>query len=79
MTLRRFQQIKRYLHVAPVIGQNIYEPATPEEEELQYNINPNQFNEMWWRKLEPLASVFYNACQCYYLPSSDIAIDELII
>ena len=79
ISLTRFQQIKRYLHVSPVLHQNVWEPKTPEEEEAAAGRDPDGLNKQWWNKLEPLASTFRSACQRYYLPSSEVAIDELMI
>ena len=58
MSLNRFQQIKRYLHVSP--------PVKPKNHE-------------WWHKLEPMSSIAQRRCRECYLPSSDVAIDEMMV
>jgi hypothetical protein len=76
MTLNRYQAIKRYLHISPnlPIQSMIYELTTEEEampiQHLQH---------IWWHKMEPLASIVRSAFVKYYTPSSQIAIDELMI
>jgi hypothetical protein len=56
MSLLRFQQIKRFLHISPVDSEKSY----------------------WFSKLEPLATHIQSALKKYYIPSSNIAIDEII-
>lgn len=64
MTQGRFEQIKRFIHI-----------SDPDEEELHQQQKPKE----WWYKVEPLASRFEAASRKYYLPGSDIAIDEVMI
>ena len=60
MSLKRFQQIKRYFHVAAL-------PKEGEEEPL------------WWMKVEPLASFIRSKCQELLVPSTQVAIDEMMV
>jgi hypothetical protein len=45
MGLKRFQQIKRFFHVADP------DPEAAVQEAIRLDLKPNQ---MWWYKLEPL-------------------------
>jgi hypothetical protein len=75
MSLRRFQQIKCYLYISSTADRDMYEPTTEEEE---YCLDPEYEGRIWWDKVEPLASVFRNAYQRYYI-SSEASIDEFMI
>ncbi|KAG0005724.1 hypothetical protein BGZ80_005403 [Entomortierella chlamydospora] len=57
MSLNRFQQLKRYLHV-----------SHPDDEETH-----------WFSKMEPLSSKLAKDFSRYYVPSTDVSIDEMII
>ncbi|KAG0195183.1 hypothetical protein BGX28_002060, partial [Mortierella sp. GBA30] len=56
MSLARFQQLKRFLHV-----------AHPDDEEPH-----------WFSKMEPLSSKLAADFSRYYVPSTDVSIDEMI-
>jgi hypothetical protein len=76
MSLTRFEQIKRYLHISQPLGDNVDEPKDPESA-AQY---PDEYMEkMWWHKVLPLADIFRDACQKYYIPGTNTTIDELMI
>jgi hypothetical protein len=62
----RFEQLKRFLHIS--------NPNTDKQNGFDL---PN--NEIWWYKLEPLASSLQSSFQRYYSPSSEVSIDELIV
>jgi hypothetical protein len=64
MTLKRFEQIKRYLHI-----------SHPDEDEKRSEKDIKQ----WWYKVEPLSSSFKEAAQKHYQPGSNISIDETMI
>jgi hypothetical protein len=66
ITLRRFQQIKRYCYI-----------SCPESDERAGYHLPT--NKRWWYKVEPLASALQASFQQYYSPSSEVSIDELIV
>ena len=59
MSLRRFLQIKRYLHIS----------------DPKYQLTRSE----WFQKLEPLNSLIRDRCQQYYLPSSNVTVDEMMI
>jgi len=71
ITLLRWEQIKRYLHI-----------SDPREQDSLHQL-PKSVQQLhkkeWWYKLEPLASTFHKASQQYYTPSSNVAIDELMV
>jgi hypothetical protein len=66
ITLRRFQQIKRYCHIS----------CSESDERAGYHLPSNK---RWWYKVEPLASTFQASFQQYYSPSSEVSIDELMV
>ena len=66
LSLRRFEQIKRYLHISC--------SETDKSKELDH---PN--NKLWWYKIEPLASRLQASFQRYYSPSTSVSIDELMV
>jgi hypothetical protein len=66
ISLRRFEQIKRYCHI-----------SCPESDEHAGYHLPS--NKIWWYKLEPLASSLQASFQRYYSPSSEVSIDELMV
>lgn len=81
MSQDRFLQIHRFFHISrpeppPAMGPIFND--TQELEELEEDYTP--YNEqIWWSKVEPLASQFRNACARYYIPGSGVAIDEIMI
>jgi hypothetical protein len=66
ISLRRFQQIKRYLHIS----------CSLTDINLDKNLSTNS---QWWYKVEPLSSHLQPLFRSYYIPSSYVAIDELMI
>lgn len=70
MGLKRFQQIKRFFHVADP------DPEAAVNEAMRLNLKPSQ---MWWYKLEPFASHLRIACLRYWKPSNAVSIDETMI
>jgi len=63
--LLRYMQIsKRYLHISiPSSGNQL--PKLPRKD--------------WWKKLEPLSSYFQHRFQELYLPSTNVAVDEMMV
>jgi hypothetical protein len=66
ISLRRFEQIKRYCHIS----------CAESDQKAGYHLPKNK---MWWYKLEPLASALQASFQQYYSPSSEVSIDELMV
>ena len=66
ISLRRYQQIKRYLHIS--CSESDRTDGLTEVD-----------NKIWWYKLEPLASRIRIASQSVYSPSSTVSIDELMV
>jgi len=66
ISLRRFEQIKRYCHIS----------CSESDKQKGYHLPGNK---IWWYKLEPLASAIQKSSQKYYSPSSDVSIDELMV
>ena len=84
MSLRRFEQLKRYLHISeqPPFPHYPYVPH-PDDRELmpenEVHYDPDHISRIWWHKVEPLLARFKTASQAYYKPSSNISIDELMV
>jgi hypothetical protein len=66
MSLRRYEQIKRYCHIS----------CSESDQRAGYDLPTNK---RWWYKLEPLASAIQASSQQYYAPSSEVSIDELMV
>jgi hypothetical protein len=66
ISLRRFQQIKRYCHIS----------CSESDEQKGYHLPANK---IWWYKLEPLASAIQKTSRDYYSPSSKVSIDEVMV
>lgn len=66
ISLTRWEQIKRYLHI-----------SSPSKDKTSGYHLPT--NKVWWYKLEPLASSLQSSFQQYYSPSSELSIDELML
>jgi hypothetical protein len=66
ISLRRFEQIKRYCHISCPKG----------DQKEGYHL---PFNKIWWYKVEPLASDLQASFQRYYSPSSKVSINKLIV
>jgi Transposase IS4 len=76
ISLKRFEQIKRYLHISQPLGENISEPI---DLESASQVPDEYMEKMWWYKVNPLANIFWSAYRKYYIPGTNLAIDELII
>jgi len=48
MSLRRYQAIKRYLHIAPSLLGDTWEPESIEEE---LGTSPEHLEAMWWIRI----------------------------
>jgi hypothetical protein len=66
ISLCRFKQIKRYCHISNI----------KQDQVKGYHLPSSK---IWWYKLEPLASSIQASSQQYYSPSSEVAINELIV
>ena len=64
ISLRRYEQIKRYLHIS----------NTEEDIRQQYSST-----DRWWYKLEPLASSLQRSFSQFYIPGSKVSIDEVMV
>ena len=43
------------------------------------NTSPEQPGDLWWFRVEPLATTIRNACQKYWAPGAHLAVDECMI
>jgi len=75
MSLRRYEALRKYIHLSEP-DQLPPEPRNPAEEEL---LPTETMEKLWWWKVEPLLSHFRNACKAYYMPRNDVAIDEIMV
>ena len=66
ISLRRYEQIKRYCHIS----------CSESDLRAGYDLPTNK---RWWYKLEPLASSIQASSQLYYTPSSEVSIDEIMV
>jgi hypothetical protein len=66
ISLRRFEQVKRFLYISNV------------EEDIRQGRNKGQ-NDEWWYKLESLVLELQHLFVQFYSPSSEMSIDELIV
>jgi hypothetical protein len=69
MSLNRYENLRRYLHLSPPKNPNS-QTETEEEEEKE---------EEWWWRLDPLFTVFRTACQTCLIPGTAVAIDEIMV
>jgi Transposase IS4 len=65
------------LHISQPLGDNNIDK--PDNLELASQIPDEYMEKVWWYKVLPLASIFRDACPKYYIPSSNLAIDKLMI
>jgi hypothetical protein len=63
MSLKRWEQIKRFLKI-----------SDPSDDEIIDTRGPD-----WWKKLEPLATSFRKASKKYWIPGSHLSVDEQLI
>jgi hypothetical protein len=67
MSLNRFENLRRYLHVSkPTL-----EPIPADDDK--------NINEFWWWRLEPMLSTFRDWCQRYLILGSAVLIDEIMV
>jgi hypothetical protein len=69
MSLNRYKDLRRYLHIS--------KPASEMSELPQSGLEED--NELWWWQLEPMIGTFRNGCQRYLIPGSSVAIDEIMV
>ena len=84
ISLNRFENLRRYLHISPPIAkttrpEQTQAPSmeTPQSQELDSSAEEEE--QLWWSKLEPLISTFRTACQTYLIPGTNVAIDEIMV
>ena len=66
MSLNRYENLRRYLHMS--------KPALETSESPQ-----SEDEELWWWRLEPMISTFRGGCQRCLTPGTTVAIDEIIV
>ena len=72
----RFEQLKRYLHIAPWDSGTLY----PAQESTNENKEPDiELGQVWWHKVEPVLRHIRMVSSTYYTPSSNISIDECMV
>ena len=69
----RYWQLLRYFHVSDPYTH----PDIPFE--LQDKMTEEQIRNMWWYKLEPLASILRSNFEKYWRPASNVSIDEMMV
>ena len=83
MGLNRFLQIKRFLHVSPPPSTSstpsVSTSGVPDGISGISNASSTSKKPEWWEKMEPMSSIAQKRCQECYLPSSNVAIDEMMV
>ena len=74
-TIGRFESLRHYIHVSEP-SKLPPEPCTEEEEE---KLPTETLEKFWWWKMEPLLSAFRAASQRFYIPRTEVAIDEIMV
>jgi hypothetical protein len=75
ISLNRFEDLKRYLHIADPKLQERYQNEQNDDSEDE---TPEK-SIGWWYKLEPIVSEFRTTCSKYWIPGTNVSIDEMII
>ena len=85
MSLIRFQQIKRYLHVSPPTTTTTTAPTPASASTSASASTPASIPTAattsceWWRKMEPMSSIALQRCKDCYTPASNVTIDEMMV
>ena len=82
MSLNRFQQVKRYFHIAALVAMYCSTTrCTISKKKTPIAALPKEREEepLWWMKVEPLASSVHSKCQQLMVPSTQVAIDEMMV
>jgi hypothetical protein len=85
MSLTRFQQLKRYLHISPWEINRKGANGRPLPQDIQGPIDnaeqcdAAQLPDVWWHKVKPVFTQLRQASTLYYTPSSNVSIDEVMV
>ena len=80
MSLVRFTQLQRFLHIAPVTGDDVPpQEYTADEIEQMTPAQRREVDKVWWGKIEPLVSMFRENCKSHIIPGSNVAVDEMMV
>jgi hypothetical protein len=85
MSLVRFQQLKRYIHISPWEIHRKGANGMPTLPDIQGIIDdaeqcdPELLPSVWWHKVEPALTQLRKASMLYYTPSSNVSIDECMV
>ena len=77
MSLQRFQQLQRFIHISPPGGPP--ELSADDIEKMTQKQKDSYPDKEWWRKIEPLLTMFRNNCKAYMQPGSNVSVDEMMI
>ncbi len=77
ITLERFTQLQRFLHCSPVKDNE--EPPLSDQLDRMTASERRETNQQWWRKLEPIISMFRSNCSSHWIPGKNVSIDEMMI
>ena len=75
MTLNRYENLRRYLH----ISESTQLPPEPRDEEEEEQLPTEILEKLWWWKIEPLLGTFRIASRRHYTPGTKVAIDEIMV
>lgn len=78
MSLNRYENLRRYLHISPL---KLMEPQEPLEPLDKAQNTPKDLEDLehWWQRLEPMLSTFRTTCRLYLIPGTEVAIDEIMV
>ena len=79
MLLNRYENLRRYLYISPPNAPTNLDAAQAASEHPQSCQRDLEDLESWWWKLEPMLSIFRDACQLYLIPRTNGAIDEIMV
>ena len=81
MSLNRFEQLKRYLHVSPPVMQQPVASASASATTSASTAALPSATAMpeWWEKMEPMSSIVQARFKECYFPASNVAIDEMMV
>lgn len=82
MTLDRYCQLRRFLHLSnPLATNSDRRELTDEEDEMdpeEDESNPEEGMNRWWDKMEPFASIFRQACQIFRVHGTNMSVDAMM-
>jgi hypothetical protein len=84
MSLNRFEDLKRYMHISPIATQRTQNTTQNAAQNAAQNADNSddespEKSTNWWYKLEPIASEFRSNYTRYWVPGINLSIDEMMV